>query len=91
MPLKNVCYFNHNKVLVIDSLGIYSQGISPDVLLLTQSPKLNLERLLATVKPKIIVADGSNYKSYIALWKATCLKQKIPFHATVEKGFYRFE
>ncbi len=91
MPLKNVHYFNGNKVLVIDSLSVFPKDISPDVLLITQSPKLNLDRLLVAIKPKIIVADGSNYKSYIELWKATCLKQKIPFHATAEKGFYRME
>jgi competence protein ComEC len=91
MPLKNVRYFKGNKVLVIDSLGVFPKGISPDVLLITQSPKLNLDRLLVAIKPKLIVADGSNYKSYIELWKATCLKQKIPFHATAEKGFYRME
>lgn len=91
MPLKNVHYFKGNKVLVIDSLSVFPKDISPDVLLITQSPKLNLDRLLVAIKPKIIVADGSNYKSYIELWKATCLKQKIPFHATAEKGFYRME
>ena len=87
--LSNLAYFKTNKILIIDSLGVYPKQIQPDVLLLTQSPKINLERLLQVYKPRTIVADGSNYKSYVARWKATCEKEKIPFHATGEKGFYR--
>ncbi len=41
------------------------------------------------IKPQQIIADGSNYKSYIKLWKTTCEQEKIPFHATAEKGYYR--
>jgi competence protein ComEC len=85
----NLVYSNHSKILILDSLGVYPKQIHPDILLITQSPKINLERFLLAKKPKIIVADGSNYKSYVALWKATCEKEKIPFHATGEKGFYR--
>jgi competence protein ComEC len=70
-------------------LGIYPKNINPDILVLTQSPKINLDRFLQTIKPKMIVADASNYKTNIAYWKATCIKKKIPFHATGEKGFYK--
>jgi competence protein ComEC len=88
---KNLHYFKGFKIEIIDSTGIYSNKNSPDVLLLTGSPKVNLARLTQQINPKIIVADGSNYKSYVAHWKATCLKEKIPFHATGEKGFYRLK
>jgi len=87
--LKNLIYFKGNKILLIDSSMVFPKNIHPDVLLLTQSPKINLDRLLQTIKPKIIVADASNYKSVQKRWAATCLKQKIPFHATAEKGFYK--
>lgn len=85
----NLHYFNKNKILIVDSLSILPANINPDVLLLTQSPKLNLERVLQFSKPKMIVADASNYKTYALRWKATCAKEKIPFHSTVEKGFYK--
>lgn len=55
---------------------------------MTQSPKINLERILQESRPKIIIADASNYRTDTQRWKATCEKEKIPFHATVEKGFY---
>ncbi|MFV5687078.1 ComEC/Rec2 family competence protein [Flavobacterium sp. ZT3R25] len=86
--IQNTTFFNGKKILILDSLGIYPKNINPDILLLTQSPKINLERLFQTVKPRIVVADASNYKTLQKYWKATCSKQKIPFHATGEKGFY---
>jgi competence protein ComEC len=89
--LQNVIYFNGNKILVVDSLGVYPKGIRPDIVVFTQSPKINFERFLQTTKPKIVVADASNYRTIQKQWKTTCLKEKIPFHATGEKGFYRLD
>ena len=48
-----------------------------------------MHRLLQVYKPKQILVDGSNFKSYIRFWEATCSKEKIPFHYTNEKGFYK--
>lgn len=78
-------------LLVIDSLGIYTEQSSEAIVLLTYSPKINLERLLQNIHPKEIIADGSNYKSYVERWKKTCIKNKIPFHYTGEKGAYYFK
>jgi competence protein ComEC len=89
-PIKNVYSFK-KKILCIDSLGVYNTKQKPEIVVLIQSPKINLNRLISTIKPKQIIADGSNYKSYIKLWKATCEQEKIPFHATTEKGFYRWK
>ena len=87
-PVKNVYAFK-KKILCIDSLGVYNPRQRPEVVVLIQSPKINLKRLISDIKPQQIIADGSNYKSYVKLWKATCEQEKIPFHATAEKGFYR--
>jgi competence protein ComEC len=89
--IQNIAFFNGKKILILDSLGIYPKNIKPDILLLTQSPKINLERLFKTVKPAIVLADASNYKTILKFWEATCNKQKIPFHATGEKGFYKLD
>jgi competence protein ComEC len=88
--IDNFLYINDKKIIVIDSSGTYNPKINPDILIITQSPKLNLERLLMTLKPKIVITDGSNFKTYSKLWETTCRKQKIPFHNTHEKGFYKF-
>ncbi|HQF48236.1 MAG TPA: ComEC/Rec2 family competence protein [Flavobacterium alvei] len=89
--VQNLLYFNGNKILIVDSLGVYPKDIHPDIVVMTQSPKINMERFLQTIKPKIVIADASNFRNIQKLWKATCLKAKIPFHATGEKGFYRVE
>lgn len=89
--LQNLIYYNGNKILIVDSLGVYPKDIHPDIVLFTQSPKINFDRFLQTTKPKFVLADASNYRTIQKLWKATCLKQKIPFHATAEKGFYRLD
>jgi competence protein ComEC len=86
--IQNLYYFKNKKIMVIDSFGIYSKEIKPDIIILRQSPKINLERLIEINRPKLIVADASNYKTTILLWKSICIKKKIPFHATAEKGFY---
>ena len=90
VPLGNVLFFKNKKILIIDKSCSYT-NCNPDVLLLINSPKINLDRILNDVKPKEIIADASNYKTYVKCWKATCEQQKIPFHATAENGFYRLE
>ena len=85
----NVFYFKGKKIVLIDSSAIYLNDKKPDILILTHSPKLSLERVFKSWKPEQVVVDASNFKSYIKIWKATCEKEKIPFHATGEKGFYK--
>jgi competence protein ComEC len=89
--ISNTLFFKNKKILIMDSLAIYPKSFSPNVVIITHSPRLNLERFLQVCKPEILVADASNFKSYVKIWKATCEQQKIPFHATAEKGFYRLK
>uniref|UniRef100_UPI00404B3AF8 ComEC/Rec2 family competence protein n=3 Tax=Gelidibacter sp. TaxID=2018083 RepID=UPI00404B3AF8 len=85
----SVYQMNNKTLLVIDSFGIYQvKHFKPDYILLRNSPKVNLERLIDSLQPELIIADGSNYKSYLARWKATCIKRKRPFHQTNEKGAF---
>lgn len=89
LSLENSYTFEDGNLIIIDSLGVYPSAIAkPDYLLLTQSPKINLERLIDSLQPKYIIADGSNYKTYIKRWAASCKKRKLPFHYTGEKGAY---
>lgn len=86
--MQNFHYLNSVKIAVIDSNAVWHDGAKADILLLIQSPKVNLERIIADCKPKVIVADGTNYLYLQQRWRATCDKAKIPFHNTSEKGFY---
>lgn len=90
-PMQNAISFQEKRILVIDSLGIYKTSIHPEIIVLTQNPKINLSRLIHEIKPKKIIADKSNYKKTLKVWEATCRKEKIPFHAIAEKGFYRLK
>ena len=87
--IKNVYNLHSKKMLVIDSLSIYKNlSIKPEIILLKDSPNLNLERLIKEVQPKIIIADASNYKSYVLLWQKTCKKHNITLHYTVKDGAF---
>ena len=87
--LQHIFAIGEDIMMVIDSAAIYSvEGLQPDYVLLTNSPKINLNRLLKTLQPKVIIADGSNYRSYLERWEETCLKENIPFHATAKNGAF---
>jgi competence protein ComEC len=90
-PVPNLLYVLNKKIVIIDSTGAYPKNVRPDLLIMRQSPRINLNRVFQTCRPKLVIADGSNFKSSSALWQATCLKEKIPFHNTYEKGFYKLE
>lgn len=89
VPIQNFYNVGQRKILQIDSAGIYDlSGLHTEIVLLSGSPKINLQRMIQRLQPKIIVADGSNYPSFIRQWKATSIQKNIPFHATGEKGAF---
>jgi competence protein ComEC len=91
-PIPNVISFKSKSLLIVDSLGVYAiPNYNPKYILLRQSPNINLHRLIDTHPNVTIIADGTNYRSDIPRWKATCRKRKIPFHSTYEKGAYIIE
>jgi len=53
---------------------------------LCDSPKVHLVDLINTLEPTIIIADGSNYPSFVRHWKKTCLDKGVPFHDTTTEG-----
>ena len=87
--LQTLYKIDNKFLLVVDSLGIYNfKSVHPQWVLLRQSPKINLNRLIDSLDPELIIWDGSNYKSYQERWKLTCQAKKIPFHQTSEKGAF---
>lgn len=90
--LQPLLKINNQYLFIIDSIGTYNiKGFKPDYVLVRNSPKINIKRVIDSIKPYYIIADGSNYKSYVMLWKASCEKEKIPFHYTGEKGAFIIE
>ncbi len=88
--LQNNYQAHGEKLLILGGTGVYTHIKMPRYVLLTQSPKIHLERFIDSVQPKMILADGSNYKSIVRKWRQTCKKRKLPFHYTGEKGAYPF-
>lgn len=91
LPQKNFYGINETKnLLVIDSLGVYEipKNTKADYILLSNSPKINLDRVLESLKPQQIIVNGSNYFSYVKRWEETCIKKKVPFHFTGKKGAF---
>lgn len=88
--LQNAYRIDNKRLLLIDSSAIVPLNEKVEYLVLIQSPKINLERILDSIRPKQVIADGSNYKSYVNRWRATCAKRKLPFHYTGEKGAFYF-
>lgn len=90
---KNYYAIFGESLFMIDSMGIYQiPEIAPiHYLLLENSPKVNLEQVINVLQPQFIIADGSNYYSYVKRWRETALKKKIPFHHTGKKGTFVIE
>ena len=86
--LQNALSFNGKRILIIDSSAVYKTSLKPEIIILTKNPKVNLSRLIQELQPKLIIADKNNYKNLTKTWEATCINEKIPFHAVAEKGFY---
>ncbi len=87
--IEHVYSFHNKKLLIIDSLGVYNlKSLEPNIILLRNSPKINLTRLIDSLSPELIISDGSNYKTYQERWSATCEIKKIPFHQTDKKGAF---
>ncbi|CAM1345075.1 ComEC/Rec2 family competence protein [Tenacibaculum amylolyticum] len=85
-----ILHLNKQYILFIDSLGVYpKKGLKNSIVVLEHSPKINLNRLIKNIQPQLIIANGTNYKSYINRWKETCKKQKTPFYHTGQNGAYR--
>ena len=90
-PINNILDIDSKKVLIIDSLGIYDNLLfKPQTVVLIQSPRINLDRLIRKLDPKLIIADGSNYKSYVNYWKKSCENKSINFHNTSQNGAFDY-
>ena len=87
-PLQNAYRLGQAQLLVVDADGVYDTAdLCPDLVLLTGSPRIHLGRLIERSRPARIVADGTNYTSFVRRWDATCRAYGVPFHATANGAF----
>ncbi len=81
-------FCEQNFLIVDSSFKYFPSEINFQNIVLENSPKVNLQRLIDETHPEMIIATANNYSSFQKLWKKTALKQKIPFHSIDEKGAY---
>lgn len=86
--LPKIFQYKRKKILVIDSFGIVPRQKKIHILVLVNSPKINLNRVIDSLNPEQIVADGSNYHSYVRRWEVTSKIKKLPFHHTAKQGAF---
>jgi len=84
----NIFMVDGKTVLVVDKASVYKFLPKINIVVLTQSPKVNLDRLIQQLKPQQIIADDSNYTSFIARWQITCNKTNTPFYNTSKRGAF---
>ena len=86
---KNMLKVGSKNILIINKSASYKNiPFYPDLILLINSPKINMNRMIEILHPKIVIADGSNYRSYVLQWDKTCKEKSIQFHNTSSEGAY---
>jgi len=88
-PLAPAYQWEESRLYLVDGkLPIPSFSDDTVYLLLVNSPRIHLGRILEASHPVEVIADGSNYPSFVARWRASCEALNIPFHYTAKKGAY---
>lgn len=84
--LLNKVSFNNTELVIIDESGMVPVKTKATILLLSHAPQIHLDKIITSLEPQIIIADGSNYRNYTARWKATCEKRGVRFLSTYDLG-----
>jgi len=85
--LRNSFILKDKRWLIIDSLEVYPKH-KFDYVVLYQNPKINLDRLMHDVQPKMILLHNGNYQYLIDEYTEYFKKRKIPYHDMRTKGCY---
>jgi len=84
--------FNNTGILILDKdATLPIDCLKTNVLILTDNANINLDRWLASLKPRLVICDGSNYKNVIDRWQKSASKYGIPFYNTAVTGAYNFK
>ena len=85
----NLAITGKKRILIIDSdTMIDGFTYDPDMVVLKNAPKINLDRLLERIRPDIVISDGSNFRSHSNRWQTTCEKRGVRFHDTFQNGAF---
>ncbi|MCE2613151.1 ComEC family competence protein [Flavobacteriaceae bacterium D16] len=91
LPLENSYLLNGQTIIRLDSNVILLKKKEINYLWLTYSPKINLDRYLASYAPGQIIADGSSPPYLVDRWQESAGSRNIPFHYTGKDGAFEFK
>lgn len=78
-------------LLIVDQTGIYNLPTCKEgIVLLRNSPKIHLVDLIEILDPETIIADGSNFPSFVRRWEKTANEMGVDFHNTATEGAWVF-
>lgn len=86
---QNLFSAGEKSVMVVDNEVIFQHlDFNPEILVLRNSPKINLDRFLNLFHPEIVISDGSNFSTYAKRWRNSCKRHGIHFHDTSLNGAF---
>jgi competence protein ComEC len=88
--LQNFYQLQDSKLIVVDSSGVYMDEPKGEIVLLSNSPDIHIEKLIQSLQPKQIIADGNNYRSYVKRWSESADMLSVKFHSTFQEGALRY-
>lgn len=83
--------FGNKKILLLNAMPAKTGSVTKreiDLLILSGNPRLYISNVLNTVRPKLIVIDGSVPQWKARYWKKDCDSLHIPFYDVAEKGAF---
>lgn len=86
---REVFVFKDQIYLIVDESLAYDQLKSTKmILIISNNPKINLERVLMKLTPSKVIVTAKNYTSNVNKWKSTCSKLQVPFYDISKQGVY---
>lgn len=82
-----VNYLDINLFIIDESTAYFKTDVKYPILLLSNSPKINLDKVITTLSPTLIISDGSNYRNEVTRWEHTCKTRGVNFINTFDYGY----
>lgn len=89
--LKHIYTFNNKKLLLASENYIPNPQSPIYILLVTNTPKINFDRLLKEVQPQKVIFAANNAFYLISKWKKSCEERNISYYDVSKKGSVRID
>ncbi len=87
-PDGNALMTVHNRRIALINNPALPAGLKFDVCIVSGSPSLDIETLIKTCRPNIMVFDASNSRNKLNRWKSVCKRFSVKHHLTSEQGAF---